>query len=97
MMLRKRIDNDVKQGDEIQWHNYIYQIMITYNNKNEHSAIDMTPNEATKEDNALEAETNMKLKAKRDRHYPPLVVGDRVKIMFKYNKGKRNIIRCIQI
>ena len=90
MMLRKRIDNDFKLGkDNIQWADYIFQIMLTYNNKNEHSAIKMTPNEATKPDNAIEAEINMKMKARRDRIYPDLVVGDRVKIMLKYSKGKK--------
>ena len=29
---------------------------------------------------------NMNLKARRDRAYPTLVVGDRVKIMLKYSK-----------
>ena len=70
MMLRKRIDNDIKQGNEILWHNYIFQIMLTYNNKNEHNAINMTPNEATKEDKHLDAKLNLELKAKRDRRYP---------------------------
>ena len=89
MMLRKRIDNDIKKGDAIQWSDYIFQIMLTYNNKNEHNSINMTPNEATKPDKAIEAEINMKMKARRDRIYPDLVVGDRVKIMLKYSKGKK--------
>ena len=51
MMLRKRLDNDIKQGkDNIQWADYIFQIMLTNNNKNEHNSINMTPAEATKED-----------------------------------------------
>ena len=49
-MLRKRIDTDMRQGKDIQWIDYIFQIMLTYNNNNEHNAINMTPNEATKED-----------------------------------------------
>ena len=90
MMLRKRLDTDIKQGkDNIQWSDYIFQIMLTYNNKNEHSSIKMTPNEAIKPDNAIEAEINMKMKARRDRIYPDLVVGDRVKIMLRYSKGKK--------
>ena len=84
MMLRKRIDGngvaiggtaadaDIKQGRDIQWIDYIFQIMLTYKNNNENSAIEMTPNEATKPDNAPEAEINMKLKARRDRTYPDL-------------------------
>ena len=86
-MLRKRINDDIKQGkDNIQWHNYIFPIMLTYNNKYEHSAIGLTPSEATKEDNTMEAKINMLMKAKRNREYPDLNVGDRVKIMLKYDK-----------
>ena len=48
-MLRKRINDDIKQGkDNIQWHNYIFPIMFTYNNKYEHSTTRLTPSEATK-------------------------------------------------
>jgi len=86
-MLRKRINDDIKQGkDNIQWHNYIFPIMLTYNNKYEHSATGLTPTEATKEDNAIEAKINMLMKAKRNRAYPDLAIGDRVKIMLKYDK-----------
>ena len=90
MMLRKRIDNDIKQGkDNIQWADYIFQVMLTYNNKNEHNSINMTPNEAIKPDKQFDVKLNLELKAKRDRKYPPLAVGDRVKIMLKYSKGKK--------
>ena len=71
MMLRKRLDNDIKQGkDNIledirrgeapsrQWVDYIFQIMLTYNNKNEHNSINMTPNEATKEDKQIDVKLN---------------------------------------
>ena len=89
-MLRKRIDNDIKQGrDNIQWIDYIFQILLTYDNKNEHSAIGLTPAQATKNENASEAEINMKLKARRDRTDPILKIGDKVKIMLIYNKMKK--------
>ena len=64
-MLRKRLDNDIKQGNNIEWADYIFQIMLTYNNKNEHSAIKMTPNEATKEDKHLDVKLNLELKSKK--------------------------------
>ena len=90
MMLRKRLDNDIKQGkDNIQWVDYIFQIMLTYNNKNEHNSINMTPVEATKEDKQLDVKLNLELKAKRDRKYPDLKIHDKVKIMLKYNKMKK--------
>ena len=49
----------------------------------------MTPNEATKEDKQLDVKLNLELKAKRDRKYPELKIGDEVKIMLKYSKGKK--------
>ena len=45
-----------------------------------HSATEMTPREATKPENELNAYVKMKLKAKRSRRYPPLAVGDKVHI-----------------
>jgi len=63
--------------------------MLTYNNKNEHRTIEMTPAEARKEDKQLDVKLNLELKAKRDRRYPDLKIGDKVKIMLKYNKMKK--------
>ena len=46
-MLFKRIEKDEKdRKPNIQWIDYINDILVTYNYKNTHSAIDMTPNEA---------------------------------------------------
>ena len=89
LMLRKRIDYDMQQGKEVQWHNYIFPILLTYNNKNEHNTTGLTPADATKHENALDVKMNIELKAKRERRYPELVVGDRVKILLKYNKMKK--------
>ena len=49
----------------------------------------MTPNEAIKKDNHLDVILNLELKAKKDRKYPDLKIGDLVKIMLKYSKGKK--------
>ena len=58
----------------------IYPILLTYNNKLVHSATEMTPKEATKPENELNAYVNMKLKAKHSRRYPVLSLGDKVHI-----------------
>ena len=63
--------------------------MLTYNNKNEHSATEMTPAEARKDDKQLDVKLNLELKAKTDRKYPELKIGDEVKIILKYNKMKK--------
>lgn len=48
-MLFKRVEADEKKGKEnIQWTDYIFEIMITYNNKMVHSATGLTPKEAKK-------------------------------------------------
>ena len=88
-MLWKRIDYDMQQGNEVQWHNYIFPILLTYNNKNEHSTTGITPNEATKEDKQLDVKMTLELKAKRERKYPELKIGDKVKIMLKYDKFRK--------
>ena len=49
----------------------------------------MTPNEATKENKHLDVKLNLELKAKRDRKYPELKIGDKVKIMLKYSTGRK--------
>ena len=49
----------------------------------------MTPAEARKDDNQLDVKLNLELKAKRYRIYPELKIGDKVKIMLKYNKMKK--------
>ena len=48
--LFKRVEHDEKKGKaNIQWVDYIFEIMITYNNKDVHSATGLTPSEARKE------------------------------------------------
>ena len=82
--LFKRVENDEKKGKaNIQWVDYIFEIMITYNNKDVHSSINMTPNEARKERNEFKAKLNVSVKARKEKIYPPLEVGDRVKILRK--------------
>ena len=86
-MLRKQIDYDIQRGVEsVQWHNYIFPILLTYNNKNEHTSTGLTPTESTKQDNQLDVKPSLEMKATRNRKYPDLVIGDKVKMMLKYDK-----------
>ena len=83
-MLFKRVEADEKKGKKnIQWDDYIFEIMMTYNNKNIHSAINMTPNQARKKENEFKAMISVALRAKKERKYPELNVSDRVKILRK--------------
>ena len=82
--LFKRVENDEKKGtNNIQWIDYITEILLTYDNKDVHSATGLTPNEARKERNEFKAKLNVSVKAKKERIYPTLEVGDKVKIMRK--------------
>ena len=82
--LFKRVENDEKKGkNNIQWIDYITEIMLTYNNKDVHSATNQTPNDARKKDNEFKSRLNISMQAKRDRLYPELNVGDKVKIKRK--------------
>ena len=83
-MLFKRVEADEKRNKpNIQWTDYNLEIMLTYNNKMKHSAINMTPSEARKDKNEFRAMLNVASKAKKEKIYPELFVGDKVKIMRK--------------
>ena len=83
-MLFKRVEADEKKGKKnIQWVDYIFEITMTYNNKNIHSAINMTPNQARKKENEFKAMISVALRAKKERNYHELNVGDKVKILRK--------------
>ena len=68
--------------------------MLTYNNKNIHSATGMTPKEASEKKNEFKAMINVASKAKKERKYPELDVGDKVKILRKKRllKKKEQVI-----
>ena len=82
--LFKRIENDEKNRKPyIQWIDYIDETMVTYNYKDVHSATGLTPNKARDKDNEFKSKLNISMKAKKERIYPTLEVGDRVKILRK--------------
>ena len=82
--LFKRVETDEKKGkDNIQSTDYILEIMLTYNNKDVHSATGQTPNEARKKKNEYKSVLNVSVKAKKEKMYPELNVGDKVKILRK--------------
>ena len=83
-MLYKRVEKDEKEGkDNIQWIDYNFEILITYNNKMQHSSIGMTPAEALKEKNNYKVKMKMATEATRTRKYPETNIGDEVKIYRK--------------
>ena len=82
--LFKRVEYDEKQGKQnIEWTDYVFPILLTYNTKNIHSATGLTPAEARKPKNEVKAKLNMTIKATKTRKYPELEVGSQVKVMRK--------------
>ena len=70
----KRVENT---GES--WNDLLYQVLLTYNNKNIHSSTKMTPDEARKKTNELIVKSNLELKRRNTRKYPEVEVGDHVK------------------
>ena len=83
--LYKRIDNE-KDKNDIQWTDYIFEVLLTYNNKLKHDSHGFTPAEAAKRENSMDVRINLETKAKKNRKYPELNVGDEVKM---YKKKER--------
>ena len=66
LQLYKRVEADEKKGKKnIDWSDYIFEILLTYNNKMKHSTIGMTPNEARKKENEFKVKMNISTKAVR--------------------------------
>ena len=57
--------------------------MAVYNNKNKHRIAGLTPAEARKPSRETDAKISMEIAATRGRRYPPLAVGDTVRILRK--------------
>ena len=82
--LFKKIENDEKiKNTGIQWTNYIDEIMVTYNYKDVHIATRLTPNKAREKDHESRANINIASKAKKERLYPNLMLGSKVKFRRK--------------
>ena len=82
--LYKRVEADEKKGKtNIQWTDYIFEILLTYNNKKVHSTTGFTPSQAKLPKNEFAVKLHINLNAKRTRMYPELSVNDEVKVMRK--------------
>ncbi len=95
--LYKRIDNKGSTqkkkkpagGADPQWHELIYQIMLTYNNKLVHSSTKKTPEQARQGNHQMDVKANLEIRAMKNRKYPALAIGDSVKIMRKKKAGEK--------
>ena len=66
-----------KNQENIQWTDYILEIMLTYNDKMVSSTTKFTPKQARLKKNELEVKLNIASQAKRTRLYPELDVGSK--------------------
>lgn len=91
--LYKRIDSEKRTKDKtnVQWTDYIFEILLTYNDKIKHTTTGMTPDKALDDKNKREVWLNTFLKSKQDRKYPELAIGDKVKISRKKKPGEKEI------
>ena len=80
-MIYQRVE---KTGQK--WHEVLFPVLLTYNNKLVHSTTKMTPNEAKKPENQLTVKLNLELKRRNNRIYPTVNVGDMVKVYRKKDK-----------
>ena len=87
-MLYKRIENSKEKKP--QWKDFIFEILLTYNNKLKHSSTNHTPNEARNNKNELNVKINMLMHSKHNRKYPMLKIGDKVKIYRKKRTGEKS-------
>ncbi len=84
----KRIDYYKKDNENQPWHDYIKPILSKYN-YSKHSATGMTPHQARHPSNTLNVKLSMEIKAKRNRRYKELEVGDKVRIFSKRKPNEK--------
>ena len=89
-LLYRTVEADEKKGKQnIQWPDYILEILLTYNNQMKHSATGFTPKEARKPSNQFKVKLNLTMKGKKNRVYPELNVGYEVKIFRKRKPNEK--------
>ena len=84
--VKKMLGDRIKATNRT-WTSLLPAVLIKYNQQMTHGTTKLTPDEAHKDENAVEVKANSLLKEKYLRTYPKLNVGDKVKI---YTKGKGN-------
>ena len=79
--IHKRTENTDKT-----WKDVLFEVLLTYNNKDIHSSTGMTPAEARLDKNRLQTKLNLELHRISKRKYANIEVGDKVKLYKK--KGR---------
>ena len=82
---RKRLTTKTTPIDttKIQWHELAPTVLAVCNNKHSHRITGLAPAAARKPSSETDAKISMEIAATRGRRYPPLAVGDTVRILRK--------------
>ena len=80
-MINKRIENTEKT-----WKDVLFEVLLTYNNKDVHTATGLTPDRAKLDKYRLQVKMNLELHRISQRRYPTVDVNDKVKLYKK--KGR---------
>ncbi len=89
-MLYKRIDGGSSKKVNPQWHDYIYEVMLTYNTQNIHTSIKNTPHNARKADEAIDVKAILEMRALTDRKYPRQLQGIMLNYQVRENQERKN-------
>jgi hypothetical protein len=83
--LKNAINNRIEKTDKT-WKDVLFEVLLTYNNKDVHTSTSLTPAEARLDKNRLQTKLNLELHRVSTRKYPNVEVGDKVKLYKK--KGR---------
>ena len=64
----------------------LFEVLLTYNNKDVHTSTGLKPNEARKDENRLQVKLNLEMHRINKRKYPDLNINDKVKMYKKKRK-----------
>jgi transposase InsO family protein len=65
---------------DVHWYDLLFEVFLVYNRKMVSSVTKMTPVEAIKKENQSQARMNALTQTKHNKAYPPVKVGDRVRL-----------------
>ena len=80
--LKHMINLRTKNNDK-SWKDVLFEVLLTYNNKNVHSSTGFTPKEARLDTNRLNVKANLEMPRTSRRTYPELFVNNEVKLYKK--------------
>ena len=89
-MITKRMEASKKK--DVQWTDFLPQVLTTYNFQMVSTTTGMTPNQARQKENTLQVKVNSEIKRHSTRKYPELNVGDKVKTLYKKQYGEKESV-----